>query len=61
MTVKQIFLLSKIGIEYKSHLRNNEHYLSSSENEALLSLLLEYVHYCEGRFHIHFFIHSSQI
>ena len=43
MTVKQIVLLSKIGIEYKSHLRNNEHYLSSSENEALLSLLLEYI------------------
>lgn len=41
MTVKQIVLLSKIGIEYKSHLRNNEHYLKSSENEALLSLLLE--------------------
>ena len=49
MTVKQIVLLSKIG---------HEHYLSSSENEALLSLLLEYVHYCEGCFHIHFFIHK---
>ena len=60
MTVKQIVLLSKIGIEYKSHLRNNEHYLNSSENEALLSRLSN-VHYCEGRFHIHFFILSSQI
>ena len=60
---------------YERDLRSNEHYLSSSENETWkkIQACTEFffrpyfhyssssVHYCEDLFHIHIFIHSSNI